>query len=138
MMTIISLVPASAPINSMATAVSSTEIMVTWDLVFPIDQNGIITEYEVMYEPLETFNDSIGIGTINVTTPNTSIVLSGLQEYVDYSVRVRAFTSVGPGPLSSAIQERTSEDGKTRTNSAYDFNERLYYYHSSIKSSFNH
>ena len=107
--------PASAPLNSMATAVSSTEIIVTWEPVLPIDQNGIITEYEVMYEPLETFNDSIRINAINVTAPNTSVILSGLQEYVDYSIRVRAFTSVGPSPLSSAIQERTNEDGKTRT-----------------------
>ena len=96
----------------MATAVSSTEIIVTWDPVLPIDQNGIITEYEVVYEPLETFNDSIRMNAINVTAPNTSVILSGLQEYVDYSIRVRAFTSVGPSPLSPAVQERTHEDGK--------------------------
>ena len=85
--------------------------MASWDPVSPIDQNGIITEYEVTYQPLETFNGSIGSGSINVTAPNTSVILSGLQEYVNYNIRVRAFTSVGPSPLSPAVQERTNEDG---------------------------
>ena len=96
----------------MAFAISSTSIMVTWGPVPGINQNGIITEYEVMYEPLETFNNTIGIDMVTVRAPNTSVLLNGLQEYVNYSIRVRAFTSVGPGNYSSPVQERTNEDGK--------------------------
>ena len=95
-----------------ALADSSTTITVTWGPIPPIDQNGIITEYEVTYEPLETFNDSIGMSVVNVTAPNTAVILSGLQEHVDYSIRVRAFTSVGPSNYSTTFQERTYEDGK--------------------------
>ena len=37
-------------------------------MVPPIDQNGIITMYEVLYEPLETFSDAIGPLTMNVSS----------------------------------------------------------------------
>ena len=38
--------------------------------------------------------------------------LTGLEEYVEYNITVRAYTSVGPGPYSDPpITERTMEDG---------------------------
>jgi len=40
------------------------------------------------------------------------VELEGLEEYVEYSVRVRAYTSVGPGPFSVAMVSRTLEDGE--------------------------
>ena len=90
---------------------SSTTILVTWDPVPEIDQNGIITQYEV------EFNQSIfsEISTSNLTTtnaPQLMVELEGLEEYVDYTFRVRAFTSVGPGPFSVAVVDRTLEDGE--------------------------
>ena len=91
-----------------ATVLSSTEIQVNWTEVPGRDQNGIITQYEVMYEPLMTF------GVLNTTTVNTtnlSIILISLEEYVDYNISVRAYTSVGPGPFSEGIVRRTLEDG---------------------------
>ena len=56
-----------------------------------------------------TFNE---ISTSNLTTtngPQLMLELEGLEEYVDYSVRVRAYTSVGPGPFSVAVVNRTLE-----------------------------
>ena len=103
-------VPASAPTDVMATVVSSTEIMVTWDIVLPIDQNGVITMYEVLYQPQETFNGAIGHLTVNVSAPEMSVVLMDLQEYVNYTISVRAYTSVGEGPYSEGIIELTNED----------------------------
>ena len=90
-----------------ATVLSSTEVQVRWIEVLEIDQNGIITHYEVTCEPLTTFDI---IGTLTLTTTNTSIALMDLEEYVEYSISVRAYTSVGPGPygLTSAM---TFEDG---------------------------
>ena len=50
--------------------------------------------------------------TMTMNTSNTSIVLGELQEYVEYNVSVRAYTSVGPGPFSPGVDNQTFEDGK--------------------------
>ena len=109
-------VPTSPPQNVTTTVLSSTEIQVNWNEVLEIDQNGIITEYEVMYEPLMTFGGLIT--TLTVNTTNLSITLMDLEEYVEYSISVRAYTSVGPGPYSVGIVNTTFEDGiKARRSS---------------------
>ena len=74
-----------------------------------MDQNGIIILYEVQYEPLMTFGGQLM--TMAMNTSNTSIVLGGLQEYVEYNISVRAYTIVGPGPFSPGVDNRTFEDG---------------------------
>jgi len=59
-----------------------------------------------------TFNE---ISTSNLTTTNGQqlmVELEGLEEYVEYGIRVRAYTSVGPGPFSVAVVNRTLEDGE--------------------------
>ena len=94
---------------------SSTEIMVTWDMVPPIDQNGIITMYEVQYEPLETFNGAIGTLSETVLTSNMTVTLTALQEFVEYNISVRAFTVVGPSPYSLPVTQTTLEDGKANS-----------------------
>ena len=91
-------------------ALSSTEIRVCWDQVPAINRNGDITVYEVQYDPLETFD-----GQISTETTNTSLmctVLAGLEEYVEYNISVRAYTSEGPGPYSNPVTERTDTDSK--------------------------
>ena len=106
---VLSVAPNAAPTNVAAVSISSTEIMVSWDEVPPIDRNGIVTVYEVLYEPLETFGGAIMSMTVNTT--NTSTTLSGLEEFVMYNISVRAYTSEGPGPYSEEIARRTDEDG---------------------------
>ena len=101
-------VPAAPPQNVQTTAISSTEIMVTWDEIPGLDQNGIIIEYEVEIEPLD-FPADLSLDLL--TTTSLSIVITGLQEYVFYNISVRAYTSVGPGPYSDPVTERTFEDG---------------------------
>ena len=103
--------PASPPENATATANSSTTISVTWDIVLPIDQNGVITMYEVLYVPLETFGGAIGPLTVNVSGTEMSVVLVDLEEFVYYNISVRAYTSVGEGPYSDGIIEITYSDG---------------------------
>ena len=100
-------VPSSPPGNISVFVIDSTSIQVNWTEVPEIDQNGIITHYEVTYEPLTTFDI---VGTFTLNTTNTSITLMNLEEYVEYNISVRAYTSVGPGPygLTSAM---TLEDG---------------------------
>ena len=104
-------VPNEPPDNVQAITRSSTAILVMWDPVPEIDRNGIIIQYQVEFNQ-STFNE---ISTSNLTTTNGSqlmVELDGLEEFVNYSVRVRAYTSVGPGPFSVAVVNRTLEDGK--------------------------
>ena len=82
----------------------------SWEEVPAIDQNGIIIMYQVQYEPLETCNGSIY--TLKTNTTMLTTTLTDLEEYVEYNITVRAYTSVGPGPYSLPITERTDEDGK--------------------------
>ena len=102
--------PAEPPENVTTMVESSTEIQVSWEEVPAIDQNGEIITYEVQYEPVQTFNGQISTAIIN--TSMLSINLTGLQEFVDYNISVRAYTSAGPGPYSDPVTERTLEDGE--------------------------
>ena len=77
-----------------------------------MDQNGIITMYEVMYQPLETFNGKISTQTMNVSGTEMSVFLIKLQEFVNYTISVRAYTCVGAGPYSDEVTVLTLEDGK--------------------------
>ena len=91
-------------------ATSPTSISVTWEEVPLIDQNGDIIGYEVRYRPLETFGGAIGVELLN--TSLLSYELVNLEQFVDYNISVRAYTSVGPGPYSDPITEQTPQDGK--------------------------
>ena len=81
----------------------------TWSEVRAIDQNGIITEYEVEYNQTTFYMDVNQTVRVN----STSAPLTGLHEYVNYTVRVRAYTEVGAGPYSTAVTERTQQDSES-------------------------
>ena len=68
--------------------------------------------YEITYTPLENFTGVIGINSTNVSGSDLSVSLVGLQEYVNYSIQVRAYTSEGPGPYSNPMIQLTLEDSK--------------------------
>ena len=110
--------PSEPPQNVQATTISSTEIMVTWEEVPPIDQNGIIISYEIEYEPLQ-FTGELNTGTIINDATDLEVAIIGLEEYVEYNISVRAFTSVGPGPYSDPVTERTFEDGNSLLSRGY-------------------
>ncbi len=101
-------VPSSSPSNVSATAVSSTVISVMWQEVAAIDQNGNITVYEVTYNgEFDVMNQS------NFTDGNTQVLnITGLDEFADYTISVRAYTSMGPGPYSPIALVTTDEDSK--------------------------
>ena len=91
---------------------SSTEIVVLWEEVPAIDENGVITMYEIQFVPLETFGGQITSDTVNTSDGSVlMIVLTGLEEYVEYNISVRAYTSAGPGPYSIGVVERTLTAG---------------------------
>ncbi len=45
----------------------------------PIDQNSIITMYEVLYQPLETFNEAIRTQSVFTRTAMMMMVLQYLE-----------------------------------------------------------
>ena len=104
-------VPTSPPSNITVAALSSTVLRVGWEPLLAISPTSPVTQYEVevsqdMFDAIPaTFNT-----TVNSETLTTEI--AGLEEYVEYSIRVRAYTSAGPGPYSNPVQETTLEDRK--------------------------
>ena len=106
------LVPIGSPENVSVMVLSSTAIRISWNEVADINQHGIITEYEIMLQPLTLFGEPNEEGSI-VDSTNLSITFMDLEEYVQYNISVRAYTSVGPGPYSVGIVKHTFQDGKT-------------------------
>ena len=101
-----------------AVNISTTAIRVSWVPVAAIDQNGVITQYEVEYNQT-TFSEVSMYNTTTVNSTTLIVDLTGLEEYVVYSIRVRAYTSVGAGPYSGVVMERTQEDGMLLFESLY-------------------
>ena len=81
----------------------------SWDPVPLIDQNGVITQYEVEYNQT-TFSEVSMYNTTTVNSTTLMVDLTGLEEDVEYSIRVQAYTSVGAGPYSNVVVETTQED----------------------------
>ena len=95
----------------MAVNISSTSVRVSWGEVPVIYQNGVITQYEVEYNQT-TFSEVSMYNTTTVNSTPLMVDLTGLEEYVVYSIRVRAYTSVGAGPYSVLVTVTTNEDCK--------------------------
>ena len=93
-----------------AVNISSTAIRLSWQPLLAIDQNGVITQYEVEFNQT-TFSEVSMYNTTTVNSTTLMVDLTGLEEYVVYSIQVRAYTSVGAGPYSHVVMETTQEDG---------------------------
>eukprot|EP00731_Ephydatia_muelleri_P029842 Em0021g365a len=91
------------PYNLTAYNASSTAITLNWTR--PQLPNGPIQYYEVVYYPEGNIN-----GTINTTTPNTTLTISGLTFYTLYFFNVSVVTGGGTSPFAGPISQRTSED----------------------------
>ncbi len=85
--------------------------MVTWDEVPPIEQNGVISEYEV--EVNQTTFLQIAVSALySISGADRKLIVSALEENVEYTVRVRAVTGGGNGPYSPGASNTTSQDGE--------------------------
>ena len=103
--------PSGYPQNVQALAISSIEILVTWDPVPEMERRGVIDNYEVQFNQ-SSFDE---IPSINYTMTNGSVLMLSLQNleaFVEYSIAVRAYTSVGAGPFSPIVNNQTFQDGK--------------------------
>ena len=94
--------------NVSGRSINSTSISVTWDEVPATEQNGIITSYNITYHSLtENHRNST-----KVDHPIRQVDLTGLREFVNYSITVFASTVKGDGPASVPVFVRTDEDSK--------------------------
>ena len=105
----------SPPLNATTISKTSTRLTVGW--VSPAIPDGVLSYYEVTYTGVSSVNpvpNSFYQSLSNtIPAPSTSLVLSDLVPYSNYSISVRAFTSAGPGEYSEVIEDRTEEDGES-------------------------
>ncbi|KAK7891502.1 hypothetical protein WMY93_023465 [Mugilogobius chulae] len=93
-------VPGGPPQNLSYESVSPNEVNVTW--LPPELPNGNITRYG-----LELWNST---HSLNLTSSSQHLLIQHLKKYTEYNVRVQAYTRVGPGDFSPALNITTLED----------------------------
>ena len=107
-------VPIGYPQNVIALTRTSTIIELLWDPVPLSQRNGDIIFYEVELSQT-TFPELCSPELRNTSGDELMLALTGLQEYVEYTMRVRAYTSAGLGPFSPPVSNMTLTDGEWYT-----------------------
>ena len=101
---IVSAVPSGQP-QTLIFSTTSHTLTLSWSPPLSSQRNGVIISYLITY--------SSGGSIINSTrTSSTSLTISGLQPFTNYTCSVRAATIVGDGP-ATMLDIVTSEDSKT-------------------------
>ena len=103
-------VPSQAPSNFTVAASTSTSITASWQLPPENARHGSITGFKLFYKKKDSVGSSLNL-TIHDGASYTEDV-TGLSICTEYEFQVLAFTSVGDGPKTSLVVERTKEDGK--------------------------
>ncbi|CAG2121319.1 unnamed protein product, partial [Medioppia subpectinata] len=120
-------VPTGEPLNITTTALSSSEMRVTWSAPDKNKQNGLIMGYKIFYwqqtEPHYRLNSDLNGNThksvyyeqpreMMEIVPDTteSFILLDLIKWSNYSIQLSAFNPAGDGPRSRAIVVETKED----------------------------
>ena len=98
-------------------ALSPTSISITFYPPPEIDQNGPITLYNISYvgEIFDTVTHYVNTSFTNPIYPAVVPVfvnITGLQEYNNYTVRVRAMNKIGGSELTTGVIQITDEAGK--------------------------
>ncbi|KAM6424581.1 protein sidekick-1 isoform 3-T3 [Liasis olivaceus] len=97
--------PAMPPQNIHISAMSASQLEITWDPP-PVDsQNGNIQGYKVYYWEEDSQNDTEKVKVLFL--PDTSIRLKNLTSYSKYLVSISAFNAAGDGPKTSPREGRT-------------------------------
>ena len=98
--------PSGAPVNIVATSLSSTSVELSWNPPPTDQQNGIITDYYINMTEVET-----GVTVQLTVTGATSLLIDTLHPYYVYNFFISAATVVGQGPYSTLFSIQTPEDG---------------------------
>ena len=100
--------PTGPPLNFVATADSSTSMVLIWEAPLIYERNGIIISYTVTLVS--------GGNSSTFVTSDEMLTLGRLRPFTSYMLTVSASTSVGSGPSTVTITVTTPEDGKTVHN----------------------
>ena len=104
------------PVDCLATAISSTSIMISWTA--PVGVNSIITDYSVSYVPGQSLStadySTDGNVSINIGNNDTNTIVTDLRIATSYTIALAAHTVVGIGLYSNPIEcvVQTLEDGE--------------------------
>ncbi|XP_061594497.1 receptor-type tyrosine-protein phosphatase S isoform X2 [Cololabis saira] len=96
--------PGGYPQMNEGSNVTCCSVQLSWSPPVLAERNGVITEYTLAYKEAGT-----GEAPRELRLPPTlfSYVLNSLKPNSAYDVKIRAHTSVGPGPYCPPIQYRT-------------------------------
>ena len=98
------IVPNGLPQNSSVQSVTSRTLTLSWSPPLLSRRNGVIISYLITC--------SSGGSIINSTrTSSTSLTITGLQPFTNYTCSVRAATKLGDGPPAMNFR-RTNEDSR--------------------------
>ena len=111
------IVPAQSPQNVIVTNISATQLTVCFYPPSDINQNGLITSFNITYQGIEL---DTSIRTIEYIVAQTMYPLTGricvnltnLQEFINYNTSVVAINTVGTGPASIDVMQITDESSK--------------------------
>ena len=103
--------PSGYPQNLAAITVNSTAIEVSWLPVLPEEQNGIITMYVINVFANTTFAFSMSNDSITLNDAVLIHLFTDLEEFVEYTFEISAFTVVGEGPISPNVSNTTDQAG---------------------------
>ena len=111
----ISLAPTSPPINISVVVINSTALNASWRIPDEDEHNGLLTQVEiqVLGINLDTSERKIlvSINDSNDTSIHCQII-SGLEEFVNYSVILTVRNAAGLSPFSDALFPTTLAAGK--------------------------
>ena len=103
------------PLDLFSENITSTSFCVTFNPPTNISQNGLITSYTVTYQG-ELFNTTEYNTTVSINsvvyplTESSSVCISDLEEYNNYTVLIRANNGAGEG-AAALLNVRTLETG---------------------------
>ena len=103
-------VPSMPPSSFILAASTSTSIIASWQLPPEDSRNGIITGYKLFYKKKGSLWPA-SMQPINGQATHSQEV-TGLDKYTEYEFQILASTSVGDGPKSTVVYEKTKEAGK--------------------------
>ncbi len=93
-----------------AIVISPMEVVVTWEEVQLISQNGLIIMYEILIQDESDLEVKSETKRPRDREDDLSLIVFGLVRDTVYNVSVRAYTSIGAGPYSSGLLQVVISD----------------------------
>ncbi|KAL7024043.1 hypothetical protein ACKWTF_012881 [Chironomus riparius] len=108
--------PTEAPHNIQVQTGNVGELIITWQLPQKLSWNGELLGYHVNFteEKHSNINYNNSNRTVSKTITvhgwaTTKSIITSLRKFTKYSIRIRAFNSVSPGPWSASVIGTTLE-----------------------------